>query len=72
MKRSKYIIVGFCDSPSCSPTGRYILKTRLGGTTCPSCGYSLYMQRQVRTTDNHYEVQIEKRTTKDKPNSYAI
>ena len=68
----KYIIVGFCDSPICSPSGKYVLKTRLGGTTCPTCNYALYMQRQQRTKDNHYEVQLEKRTDKRQSNSNAV
>jgi hypothetical protein len=67
--KTKYIVVGFCDSLSCSPkAGKYVLKTRLGGTTCPTCKGALYMQRQQRTTDNHYEVQFEKRTVETKPN----
>lgn len=61
MKKIKYIMLGFCDSDSCSPTGKYILRTRLGGDSCPFCKRYLYMQRQPKSKDNHYAVQIEKR-----------
>ena len=66
MKTNKIIVLGFCDSDDCSPVaGKYVLRTRLGGTICPVCKANLFMQRQAKSKDNHYKVLVDAPKTRE-------